>query len=175
MTPAVGADIASLCVKCGDVWHVVLAKIGEQIIKVQCKECGAQHRYKRPGGGDAKKTRAPRKTRTPRDDRPIARIDTPAVAPDLARPMRTYAPSDTYAVGDRVEHPSFGQGVVESAIEPGKITAFFPSGRRVLVHDRQSTRPQLGKPVPFDHRRPGAQVAAAAPAALSVEPSEPVE
>ena len=26
MTPAVGADIESICRKCGDVWHVVVAK-----------------------------------------------------------------------------------------------------------------------------------------------------
>ena len=29
MTPAVGADIESLCSKCGDVWHVVVAKVGD--------------------------------------------------------------------------------------------------------------------------------------------------
>ena len=37
----VGKDIESICGKCGDVWHVVVAKMGEQIAKVQCKQCGA--------------------------------------------------------------------------------------------------------------------------------------
>ena len=37
MTPAVGADIESLCSKCGDVWHVVVAKVGEEIVRVICK------------------------------------------------------------------------------------------------------------------------------------------
>ena len=48
MTPAVGADIESLCSKCGDVWHVIEAKVGDDIVRVLCKECGKQHRYKNP-------------------------------------------------------------------------------------------------------------------------------
>src|SRR5678815_1711262 len=39
MSAAVGADVEALCSKCGDVWHVVVAKVGERIVKVQCKQC----------------------------------------------------------------------------------------------------------------------------------------
>ena len=55
MSVAVGADIASLCSKCGDVWHVVVAKVGESIVKLQCKECGGYHRYRSPDGKSAAK------------------------------------------------------------------------------------------------------------------------
>ena len=34
MSAAVGADVESLCSKCGDVWHVVVAKVGDQIVRV---------------------------------------------------------------------------------------------------------------------------------------------
>ena len=37
MSAAVGADVEALCSKCGDVWHVVVAKVGDQIVKVHCK------------------------------------------------------------------------------------------------------------------------------------------
>lgn len=47
--PEVGADIESICRKCGDVWHVVVAKVGDQIAKVQCKQCNGLHRHKPPG------------------------------------------------------------------------------------------------------------------------------
>src|SRR5215470_12279493 len=115
MTAAVGADVEALCSKCGDVWHVVVAKVGEQIVKVQCKQCGGYHRYKSPHG-------APAALKLPATNRP----------PKVSKPPRPYRASDSYAVSERVEHPNFGQGVVELS-EQGKITVFFATGRRVLV------------------------------------------
>ena len=55
MSAAVGADVEALCSKCGDVWHVVVAKVGAQIVKVQCKQCGGYHRYKSPHGAPKEK------------------------------------------------------------------------------------------------------------------------
>ena len=45
-TPAVGEDIEALCGKCGTVWHVVMAKMGNKIAKVVCKRCHGQHLYR---------------------------------------------------------------------------------------------------------------------------------
>src|SRR4029077_2324651 len=45
-TPAVGEDIEALCGRCGQVWHVVMAKMGERIAKVVCKRCGGHHLYR---------------------------------------------------------------------------------------------------------------------------------
>ena len=157
MPAAVGADVEALCSKCGDVWHVVVAKVGEQIVKVQCKQCSGYHRYKSPHGAPAAK-RQPSLS-TPRPVRsisasakaPVERFEKPAVAADLTKPARNYAASLKYEVGERVEHPSFGQGVVEIA-EPGKITVFFASGRRVLVQSKDGAQPgKLERPKPFDH------------------------
>ena len=154
MTAAVGADVEALCSKCGDVWHVVVAKVGEQIVKVQCKQCGGYHRYKSPHGAPKEKRMpspfAPRPERTPKA--PVERFEKPAVAADLTKPARPYGASLKYDVGERVEHPSFGQGVVEIA-EPGKITVFFASGRRVLVQSKEggAASTKLERPKPFDH------------------------
>lgn len=152
MTAAVGADVEALCSKCGDVWHVVVAKVGEQIVKVQCKQCGGYHRYKSPHG-QPKEKRLPSLS-TPRPERaakaPVERFEKPAVAADLAKPVRSYAASLKYEVGERVEHPSFGQGVVEVS-EPGKVTVFFATGRRVLVQSKEGATTSLTRPKPFDH------------------------
>src|SRR4026209_315429 len=87
MPAAVGADVEALCSKCGDVWHVVVAKVGEQIVKVQCKQCGGYHRYKSPHGAPKEKRMpspfAPRPERTPKA--PVERFEKPAVAADLTR------------------------------------------------------------------------------------------
>jgi hypothetical protein len=154
MSAAVGADVEALCSKCGDVWHVVVAKVGDQIVKVLCKECGGQHRYRSPHGAPKEKRQPSLSTpKPPRAERaPVERFEKPAVAADLAKPVRTYGASLKYEVGERVEHPTFGQGVVETA-EPGKITVFFAVGRRVLVQSKDGavSGGKLERPKPFDH------------------------
>jgi len=160
MSVPTGADIEALCTKCGDVWHVVVAKVGEDIVRVICKECGAQHRYRNPKGltparrSSSSSSSGPRPTR---QHKVVQRFDTPAVAADLSKAVRTYKANERFQVGERVEHPTFGTGVVESATEPGKMTVFFAVGRKVLVQakgDAPSTA--LARPKPFEHRPAGA-------------------
>jgi hypothetical protein len=156
MSAAVGADVEALCSKCGDVWHVVVAKVGEAIVKVQCKQCGGYHRYKSPHGAPKEKRqpslstpKPPRSTSSAKA--PVERFEKPAVAADLTKPVRTYNAVLRYEVGERVEHPMFGQGVIEVS-EPGKITVFFASGRRVLAQSKEgATSNKLERPKPFDH------------------------
>jgi hypothetical protein len=152
MTAAVGADIEALCSKCGDVWHVVVAKVGEQIVRVLCKECGGQHRYKSPHGVPKEKRQPSLSTPRPaREKAPVERFEKPQIAADLSKPARRYAANLSYEVAERVEHPTFGQGVVETS-EPGKITVFFATGRRVLVQAKEAAGARkLERPKPFDH------------------------
>src|SRR6478752_683889 len=90
MSAGVGADVEALCSKCGDVWHVVVAKVGEQIVKVQCKQCSGYHRYKSPHGAPAEK-KLPATNRPAREREakaPVERFEKPAVAADLTKPAR---------------------------------------------------------------------------------------
>lgn len=158
MSAAVGADVEALCSKCGDVWHVVVAKVGEQIVRVLCKECGGQHRYKSPHSVPKEKRKAPtmaERAAKPARSSPAERFQKPAVSADPNKPVRTYRASDKYEIGERVEHPSFGQGVVEIA-EPGKVTVFFATGRRVLAQAKAAAPSGLERPKPFDHSKPPA-------------------
>jgi DNA-directed RNA polymerase subunit M/transcription elongation factor TFIIS len=138
----VGADIESVCSKCGDVWHVVVAKVEEKIVKVQCKECKAEHRYKAPKSAKAAKAKAKKKPATKRkttkkkaEPEPVG----PTVEPDLSKPSRPYSIRDSYKVAERIDHPKFGTGIVEVSSEPGKMTVFFPDGRRVLAQAKIET------------------------------------
>lgn len=158
MSAAVGADIEALCSKCGDVWHVVVAKVGEEIVRVICKECGGQHRYRNPKAPAGAK-RGATTTRSPRPSRPVKvveRFETPSVAADLDKPPRPYRASEKFAIGERVEHPTFGQGVVE-VLEAGKMTVFFAVGRKVLACAKPDAPAGgagggLARPKPFEHR-----------------------
>lgn len=58
------------------------------------------------------------------------------VEADPSRPVRSYAMTDSYTAGDRVEHPRFGVGVVQGVVGPGKIKIRFEGEPRVLVHER---------------------------------------
>jgi transcription elongation factor Elf1 len=153
MQVAVGKDVEAACRKCGEVWHVIVAVEGGKITRVQCKECMAYHRYRPPEGEERvdaevkpKKVVAARKSSSPRKPTAAASAaksggkkathDEPLVEPDLSRPIRLYKMSESYEPGDRVEHPKFGQGVVELLSGPGKMTVFFEDGRRTLAHHR---------------------------------------
>lgn len=156
MSAAVGADIEALCSKCGDVWHVVVAKVGEEIVRVICKECGAQHRYKNPNKTKTTPQRRSSTTASPRaarETKVVQRFDTPAVPADLTKAVRTYKASERFVVGERLEHPTFGQGVVEVS-ESGKMTVFFAVGRKVLIQAKSdlAAGEALARPKPFEHR-----------------------
>ncbi len=141
MITPVGADIESICGKCGDVWHVVVAKVADRIAKVQCKQCGKQHRHKPPGGTTVRAARrssskAGTKSRAKSVTKAQPASNEPLIPPNLSRPVRAYGISEKFEVGDRVEHRKFGLGVVELAVGQGKIQVFFGGGRRVLAHER---------------------------------------
>jgi len=63
-----------------------------------------------------------------------------AVVADLSRPIRRYALTESFAPGDRIEHPTLGIGVVQGEAGPGKIRVLFDGRKSLLVHDR----PPLG-------------------------------
>jgi hypothetical protein len=130
---SVGADIEAECGRCGKTWHVVIAMVDGRIAQVECGECHKRHRLRSA-------TAAPRPHRrtgaspTAPTKRPVAAR--PLVVADPERPPRPYAAGDSYAPGDRVEHPAFGPGVVERFIGANKVQIFFAGGSRVLVHRR---------------------------------------
>ena len=70
----------------------------------------------------------------------------------MSRPVRSYSIRETFEVSDRVDHPKFGVGVVESSPGPGKISVMFPAGRRILAQAKPAAaglskppRPQFGE------------------------------
>lgn len=151
MSEPVGADVESLCTKCGDVWHVVVAKVGDRIARVQCKQCGGQHRLKPLGSavaGPPSRAKEPRARRA--GERAAKRAeprheDVPSVAADMTRPVRTYRPAEAYTIAERILHPSFGEGVVETIPGPGKMQVFFLGGRRVLAQAKAEST--LARPI----------------------------
>jgi hypothetical protein len=168
-TPGVGQDIEALCGRCGQVWHVVMAKMGDRIAKVVCKRCGGHHRYRDEnadtsagsGGSTAQAgSRQPRRQTfgSGRRSSGSARVDATPVPPfDPDKPPRKYAPRDSYATGERVAHPTFGVGVVAGSPGAGKVDVVFTGGARVLACAKvMSTleRPIATRDLPIPDRPP---------------------
>jgi hypothetical protein len=155
-----------MCGRCGQVWHVVMAKMGDRIAKVVCKRCGGHHRYRddsasSDGDGGARQQRRPsfgsaasRRSRAAR-----AQAEPPAVPPfDPAKPPRTYAARDSYVAGERVQHPTFGVGVVSGSPGAGKVDVVFGGGvARVLACAKVTStlaRPVATQDLPIPDRPP---------------------
>lgn len=153
MSLAVGADIKSKCGKCKlNTWHVILAKMGDAIAQVQCKSCGAQHKYRSPDGAGTKKASVRRKTSSGGSKKAAAEVlpPGPIVEADLSKPIRPYSARDLFAIGERVDHVKFGIGVVETLDAPGKMTVCFADKRRVLATAKQASNLERPENRTFD-------------------------
>ena len=131
----VGSDIEAIFKKCGDVWHVVIALADRRIANVECRECGARHRYRGVKGETGAVRRKPAARAT--SSRTRSSKTKPVVEADESRPRRDFRMSDTYEVGDRVLHASFGEGVVQEVAAPAKIVVLFDVGSKTLVQGRR--------------------------------------
>lgn len=140
----VGSDVEALCNTCGDVWHVVVAKLGEKITKVECKQCGKQHRFKPTGDAPAANLEPARRkvVKSPElgagkvksATRPRASSGS-AIVHDPDKPIRTYAIGERYVLGEQIDHSKFGPGVV-CGVENDKIRVNFAEGTKTLLHGK---------------------------------------
>ena len=158
-TAGVGQDIEDICTRCGDTWHVVVAKVGERVIKVVCKLCGSQHNYRGENAGAAAGATssswgASRRRRTTKRS---AATPPPAPTFDPSKPPRAYSPQGSYALGERIVHPNFGTGVVAGTPGPGKVDVVFPAGNRTLACAKAVStleRPHTVSNAPISDRPP---------------------
>jgi hypothetical protein len=58
------------------------------------------------------------------------------VEADLSKPIRPYSIRETYESGERIQHPTLGEGVVQREAGPGKILVQFDDKPSLLIHGR---------------------------------------
>lgn len=122
--PQLGGDVDAYCGKCKEIREHVIAALNTKgaIERVQCRTCQSNHLYRERQTKTAS-TRA--STRTARKDS--------LSAADGMGPLRAYSMSERFAIGDRVEHPKFGQGVVVE-VRSIKIDVKFGREMKTLIH-----------------------------------------
>jgi hypothetical protein len=120
-----GDDVMAYCGRCKEerVHQVVALHSEGRIERVTCNYCQSTHLYRDPEAKAAAKSRRTTGVRS-------AEVKTRVVS---NRPPRAYSPRETYAAGDQIAHPKFGEGDVVEA-RAGKIDVRFGREMRTLLH-----------------------------------------
>jgi hypothetical protein len=145
----VGKNIDAFCSRCQlSLAHIVLYEVGGVVRGVQCKTCGAQHRYRGPA--PKRKPSVPAERRIGSSPavtrpRPVHPADErlwqqrQAAAPPDAVAWK-YRIMEQYEKGDLIDHPTFGRGFVESVAGDG-MEVLFREGRRRMAMNRRDAVP----------------------------------
>ncbi len=141
---SVGKEVLSHCSKCKlTLAHIIVTmKDTKTPDKVQCKTCKATHSYKDPSAAKAKTSvnkviksakSSSSKSRKPTES--VAELWNKAINKSTTH-ARAYSIKDSFVMGDIIDHPTFGQGVVERLIDNNKIEVIFQDDYRTLMHKK---------------------------------------
>ncbi len=138
---AVGQEIVCLCTSCKlELRHVIVAhKSGNSgpVAKVRCNTCGKIHAYRAtPQEKSAGVIQAKREVK-PREKAVVIPIEVEWREQLRSRegaPSVPYAPTRDFKVGDVIEHPTFGCGIVRSLKDGNKFEALFQRDVKILMH-----------------------------------------
>lgn len=137
-----GIEVDSVCTKCKMLLaHTIVAMNGDKIAKVKCNTCLGVHAYRpppSPSEATAKKRRAERAATAAE----AAKVKTTPSEFELYTKGKDLSKAEKYstkmalAVGDAIDHPTFGVGVVTELREGNKAQIAFRDGGRILVYGR---------------------------------------
>ncbi len=157
-----GGRIETTCSRCNDITgHVIVAMVGDVIVKVECQACGSVHKYreiKKPKlKSETSSVRRVRQGETRDESVSLARSEAAKKAAQTRANQRAqqeaeavmiawksvivskgtsearpYNMREGYVTGDIVDHPTFGMGEVQSTVRPDKMEVLFKSGVKVL-------------------------------------------
>ncbi len=158
-----GDAVESRCLRCNDVTgHVIVALVGGEIVKVECRACGSVHKYRPPEGKAVARPDTPRRVRQGSSRTEAIKADQAAraekakrVAPAprtglrgqraaealekewrdalvLGGAPRPYAMQERFTPGEVVDHPTFGSGIVKEVQPPDKMRVLFRDGLKLL-------------------------------------------
>ena len=128
-----GKDVLAYCGKCKlALNHVIIVmKDKDNIGKCKCRTCGAEHLYRDPNQVEKKaKSKTTRKSSS--KTIPIAEAWKDALN-NAQGESRSYSIKEEFQVGDIIEHPKFGKGVVQRSIGSNKVETIFETDLKILA------------------------------------------
>ena len=125
-----GGDVDSYCTRCKLILeHIVVAMVGDAVVKVKCKTCGGIHNFKntpvaRSGAPRSSSTTSKSFIRTQAFwEKTVGAAQGPELAYEMVR---------SYHTGDLIVHRVFGRGVVQKTFFK-KCSVLFKDKERILV------------------------------------------
>lgn len=144
-----GSEVLAYCGNCKmDLAAIVVAKVGNDIAKVQCKTCKKERAYKPPKGVKDPGAEAKAATKKASKKKASAEAESAARAVSIEAEWNrlmaeatkankvSYSPKAALKLGDVVAHPSFGEGIVTRLQHPDKAEILFKSDLKLLIHSR---------------------------------------
>ncbi len=134
MANQVSEDIVAYCTSCKlDLAHVIVALDGKKVKKVLCKTCDKEHVYKAPKKGKAPPKK--RKTTAKTQKITISPLEEWETAMKQAKdaPISVYAQDGSFKEGEKLDHSSFGKGLITKLIHPNKMEVIFEDGTKFMI------------------------------------------
>lgn len=137
--PAVATETLAYCTSCKmDLNHIIVALKGDRIAKVQCLTCKKEHVYRAPKGVDEPQA----KTTRGRVSKAEAESVNNSVEAEWEKlmsshrdlPLKPYSTKGQFNLGDKLNHPTFGDGIVGKLIYPNKIEVIFRNDVKILIY-----------------------------------------
>ena len=126
--PQLGGDVETYCGRCKDTREHVIAALNAagEIERVQCRTCQSNHLY-REKKAPTRTTATRARSSTTSSKKSVAELEMEA------GPARPYSMQERFKVGDRIEHPKFGTGLVVEE-RSGKIDVKFGRELKTLIN-----------------------------------------
>ncbi|MBI3556723.1 MAG: hypothetical protein HY074_10710 [Deltaproteobacteria bacterium] len=148
--PTSDLETLAYCGACKmDLIATIVAKVGSKIVKVQCNTCRKERAYKAPKGitepGQVveKAAKTKRKSAAEKaEDEAAAKsvsieVEWKRLMDAAAKAARVkYTVKAKLNLGDVVQHPMFGEGIVMRIAHPDKAEIIFKTDLKLLVHSR---------------------------------------
>ena len=139
-SPNVAKESMAYCTSCKiDLNHMVVAMKGDRIAKVQCLTCKKEHTFKAPKGAtEPKKKRGKAAKETPEEKASTVEAEwEKLMATHKDAPLKSYNTKGQFLLGDKLNHPTFGHGIVGKLIYPNKLEVIFKNDIKVLIYAGQ--------------------------------------
>jgi hypothetical protein len=135
---SVGKETLAYCTSCKmDLNHVVVAMKGDRIAKVQCFTCKKEHTFKAPKGVTEPPKKKKKSKAEAAEEQTATSIEaewTKLMAAHKDAPVKSYTMKGLFVLGDKLNHPNFGDGIVGKLIYPNKIEVIFRTDIKVLIY-----------------------------------------
>lgn len=138
-TTPVASETLAYCTSCKmDLNHRIVAMKGDRIAKVQCLTCKKEHVYRAPKGV-SEPEKAPKGKKSSQDAAAAAATAIQLeweklMAQTKNVPVKAYSSKAKFHLGDKIRHPSFGEGIVGKLIYPNKMEVIFQMDLKVMIH-----------------------------------------